>query len=487
LSTVISGESPESPGAKKMKRLLKPFTFLARKTAFSLGRFLTRTRRVGPAALFLESQIRPLRGAGPPQADEGFNLLLLPKPGFTEDALSSFGGRPDFSLYTFDRGLIKAMAGAFPSLVLDDNKYLSNDPQVEREKSDLRDFWRRVFTAYLKRRRLDAVLTGSYWYAAEQELAGALSEIGVPFIALHKECLKTPGLETFYGEVYRTRKNKFQGTKILVYNEMERNIQIAAGVAPPADILVTGMPRLDRLHELRRRSGPGPDGPQKDNGPAPPTVLFFLFHHKSGLPVVGSKEVKGFEALEAQLERLNLARMADSAHQALLDLARGHPEMRLILKTKGDAIAKRTLDHYFGGQGPLPDNLETHNGGDLFPLIKRSAVAVGFNTTALFEALAAGLRVIVPNYYEALSPDLKPYLLDFGDAVHYADSPGQLQEMMLRFARPQEAEGETAAKQAALDNLMDQWLGNPDGRAGERVREAVIGIIQEHRPVRERR
>ena len=51
---------------------------------------------------------------------------------------------------------------------------------------------------------------------------------------------------------------------------------------------------------------------------------------------------------------------------------------------------------------------------------------VGFNTTALIEALALGKPVIVPRYGEAKDPDLQKFIIDLGDAVEYADSPREL-------------------------------------------------------------
>ena len=71
----------------------------------------------------------------------------------------------------------------------------------------------------------------------------------------------------------------FQGRKITTYNEIERRIEINAGVASAENIVVTGAPRLDRFHEYRRDNA-GQD--QSLDGR--PTVLFMSFNEKIRVP-----------------------------------------------------------------------------------------------------------------------------------------------------------------------------------------------------------
>ena len=120
---------------------------------------------------------------------------------------------------------------------------------------------------------------------------------------------------------------------------------------------------------------------------------------------------------------------------------------------------------------PLPPNLSVVTSGDPFDLIVRSHVVVGFNTTGLLEAVAAGKVVIVPSFGEACEEERQDLIVDFGEAVEYARSPEAFKTMIADHAgrpRPIPAELPQGTKR-----VLRHWTGNDDGRAGSRVVEAV--------------
>ena len=405
------------------------------------------------------------------QTDNGrakYNLMVLPKPGFTEDALTSFGDDPDYALIPLERYLVKAVARAHPLVPYDDNSYITTDPETAAAKKELRTFWRNMFGIIRKKKNIHAVLTGSFWYASEQELAGAVVESGVPFISVHKECLKTPGLEEFFTVKYRQVKAPFQGSKILVYNEVEKRIQTRSGVFDPERIIVTGMPRLDPLYHNSAH--------QKSVGREKPIILFLHFGDKAGLPILGSKDLRWFRKLdEEDLERLSVEQLCRDCHRAILEIATENPDLEIVVKTKGDFISKTNIEKYLGGSG-LPGNLKIQHGGDLAPLLFRARVAVGFNSTALLEAMVCGVPVVTPRFNESGEPDLQPYLLDLGSWAEYAGSAREFKQMILDPA--QSSVGATGRiDPGSREQALDRWLGNADGQAGRRVRDAVLEEI----------
>jgi hypothetical protein len=400
------------------------------------------------------------------------HLLLLPKFGFTEDMAACFGADANYRLLRLNRTLVKAVFNAFLPAHIDDNNYRIEDARLQAQMLKLRRYWRLVLKTLLKLLPVDAVFTGNFSYAAEQELAAAFSALGVPFIALHKECLKTPGLEPFYEEVYRTRKNRFQGAKVWVYNEIEKRIQIAAGVVDAADIDVTGMPRLDWLHQARLQQGRQTHGQS-----ARPMVLFFLFNTKAGLPIIGRKLPQRFEVLANDLERLNVTQLAAAAHRAMLTLAQTQPQLRVVIKTKGDVQSDKTLEQFFGRRPEFPENFEIVAGGNPVELIKASSVVCGFNSTALIEAVALNKPVVIPRFFEAQDPALAPYLLDMSQAAHFAASEQELIGMLKRFALTSPTDDQALTLGEARKAFLKHWLGNPDGQAGRRVRHALKALM----------
>jgi hypothetical protein len=288
---------------------------------------------------------------------------------------------------------------------------------------------------------------------------------------MHKEALKTPGLVNFYTTLYRDRRQAFQGRKILVYNAIERGIQIDAGIIPPDRVEVCGMPRLDQVHQWRIRAA------QSEIPSGRPLVLFLSFHPKTGLPVIPRKPgaVEGrLEVLSDGLGEVSWHDLSAQCHRAVLRLARENPGIDVVVKGKGD------LAKWLGLTGTAidndrPENLKLIVGGDPQDLIARASIVCGFTTTALLEAIASGKPVVVPRFAEALDDDTKPFFLDLGDAVDHAASADDLYDRLLAGAVPPAPPSADLSTHAS--EMLDHWAGNPDGKAGGRVRAAVMAEV----------
>ena len=397
---------------------------------------------------------------------QAYNVLVIPKDVFLEDVASSLGAYGQFQVYSIPRTAIKATAAAFLPPAIDDNFYVSSDPAVQRCKDAYRSFLSKMWAVFAHLLRIDAVVTGNYSYYAERELATALEERGVPFVAMHKENMKSPGRVDFFIDVYRQRRGPFTGRRIVVYNTVERDVQILAGVVTPERVTVCGMPRLDRVHDWRRENA-GSRSPLE----CPAQVLLFSFMEKTGLPRMGRKGRSGFtslgEPLDQNLESLSWSELFRSTHLAFVRFARENPNVRVIVKTKVREREWGPVEEILGEPDCRPTNLRVVRGGDPFNLITDSEVVCGFNTTGLLEAIAAGKAVIVPRFGEALDPEMQRYVISLGDAVEYADSPDDLTRRLKHHASarvPVPAElGSTRVE------ALQHWCGNSDGRAGERV------------------
>jgi hypothetical protein len=202
----------------------------------------------GAAVLFFRWTIHPLNLSKNETAGKPYSILLLSKAMVTEDVLASFQDDPRCRLFSVDRNSVKALARAFLTAHVDDNNYvdlsLNDKARIRAYRCFLVAFWQKIHS----HRRFDAVLTGNFTYFAERELAGALEEIGIPFIVIMKESIKNPGYEKFWTKIYRERRGRFNGRRILVYGESERKVEIDSGIVAPDRVTVTGMPRMDFIH-----------------------------------------------------------------------------------------------------------------------------------------------------------------------------------------------------------------------------------------------
>ncbi|EPR35553.1 hypothetical protein dsat_1894 [Alkalidesulfovibrio alkalitolerans DSM 16529] len=416
----------------------------------------------------LKRQIRVVQPSG---TRKKANVLFLPKAGHTEDIMACFGQSSAYGLYALDRRLVKAVFEKLLPITIDDNNYKVEDEAINTRKDALRKLWKRILPSLVGETRIDAVFSGNFSYAAEQELAGACSELGIPFIAIHKECLKTDLLKKFYEDVYRTRKNAFQGAKSLVYNNAERDIQVGSGCVRPDQIEVVGMPRLDALHLARRVLE------KKDRiSRARPLALLFSFNSKSGLPSTGRKCI-GFEKLSSDLEQLNMPNLVRNVHRRFVDLAREHGDVDFVIKAKGNADSDNVLRECLAGQ-QFPPNLTVVSSGDPMDLLVRCSVACGINSTALIEAIALKKPVVTFAFDEAADQRIKDYCLDLDGVAEVAASVDELGEMLLRHVR---SAPETRLHQGFSEReleVLDYYVGNTDGLAGARVRESLDALLR---------
>jgi hypothetical protein len=400
-------------------------------------------------------------------------VVILPKEGFTEDVMTALADADAVKVVALPRIIVKLLAAPFLPYFIDDNNYASCGAEYHAPKVRYRRFLFAVFETILRVRRVDAMISGNFSYATERELASAMEELGVPFIALHKENLKTPGRVEFFERIYRERRGPFTGRKILVYNQIERDLQVRAGVAEADRIVVTGMPRLDRMHAWRRDNA---------NTVQCNHVLFFVFSPVTGMPrVVRKAETAGqvwFEDEEGNDGDISLARLSAATCHALLRIALDNPDIEITVKSKGRRRDLNETAALFGfeTEAELPSNIHVVHGGDVLDLIADASVVCGFNSTALLEAVAAGKPVVMPWFAEAESPEVWPYLIDLRAISVAAPSPESLQSELVKLAhqpRPVPAELDAETRRT-----LATWTGNDDGHAAARTREAILSELR---------
>lgn len=439
-------------------------------------RLLARWRlaRVAAYLLVLVSYLMPMRISGSGSSPR-YRALILPRPGFAQDVEESFQDADEFKLIPWPNFALKAFAAVILAPTLDHNHYMTNDPVEKATKTEYRDFLKKLWLHFHAVRPVDVVLTGNFGYFTEREFATVLEEAGTPFIALHKENLKSPGRVKFWQAIYTERRGRFTGRRILVYNDVERDLQISSGVADSEMIAVTGMPRLDKFHRWRRmHATPKSETPR-------PLVLFFAFDRADKLPLIRRKPAAGIPGNVEPMDEewgatLSWAQLGEETYQAVVRLARKRPDLDIVIKTKDRLRRQKDILEMLSATGEeLPANIRLVTSGDPFDLVAESKVVIGFNTTGLLEALAAGKPVVVPWFGEVSRPDMREHVIDLGGAVDYGYTQDELMQHVCRHADaptgvPQKLRAETAA-------TLRHWAGNDDGASGHRVRASIRAEI----------
>jgi hypothetical protein len=402
-----------------------------------------------------------------PEAE--YRLLVLDKTGLTGDLNESFpeeGG--GFNLYTLPRQAVKDVAVQFlPEEVCSDVAYLSGDPRIIAAKAEYRAFLKRVWFHYGKKIGLQGCLTGNYSFYAEREFAGALSELEIPFFALHKECVGPPIIWEGYEKNCKEEKGPFTGYAVTVYNDRWKQMMIRAGVAREDRIATVGCPRIDVYHRFRKSNPPAPEK----------QIAFFSFLPSAGLPFIGGGEKAIFWPEDARLDGETWAwnELADLAHSAIVDLARKRHDLKVVIKVKVGRAYSDYINRMSGGT--LPENVRIIAGGEADQIIRDSAVIAGFNSTTLLEGIAAGKPVVVPRFAEAGNPVTWKGILGLRHAVLWADTPDEFKRILENCADA--AQPPTCSLGMSAREVLDEYVGNADGKAGERMRKFVLGHLKD--------
>lgn len=399
-------------------------------------------------------------------------VLILPKDGFTEDIMSALAPAKDVSVLALPRAVVHEIAAAFLPYFIDDNNYASCGASFDGVKADYRRFLRRMLRALRRMVRHDAIITGNFGYAPDRELASASRDLGIPFIALHKENLKTPGRVAFFERIYQERRGAFTGHRILVYNAIEKDLQVRAGVAESARIDIVGMPRLDRMHAWRRSHA---------GDVAVNRILFFLFLPMTGMPRIarktGIRGVVASEQSEAGINDISVAVLCRKSCRAMLTVARSNPDIEVIVKSKGRSRDLAELCELFGldREADFPPNVRIAHGGDVLSLLGEASVVCGFNSTALLEAIAAGKPVVLPWFAEADDPAVQPFVIDLRDVATVAGSVDALQAHLVALARsPRPVPSDLTPSER---QCLTVWTGNADGGAAARAHKAIMDAL----------
>ncbi len=394
-------------------------------------------------------------------------LLALTRLGGTEDLYASLSalGECDIEVWTMARRYVTVVFTAFVPKSVTDYVYVSSDPKVETAKKRYREFLKAVWRFYAKWRRISGVVGFSIFYCAERELAAACAEEGTPFLILYKEGVETVAEHKRDEHVYRFRLGS-TGRAISVYNQEEKDIIVHSGFAPEDRVVVTGCPRIDPLHAARR------NGNQQTE---PGLVVFFSFSPTTGVGLPWVEEKWWGNVNDPPIpEGFHWEELAHASHLALVELARKRPDLLIIVKVK---VGKENTDFVDSVlPSKLPRNLIVRKGGVGESLAQRASVIIGFNSTAVLSGIATGKPVVVPRFGEALRPEAQYCIFDLRNAVLWADSPKELIRIVedaTTYPQPSNIDLSPEKKR-----VLERYVGNPDGRAGERMGAFILRNIQ---------
>jgi hypothetical protein len=316
---------------------------------------------------------------------------------------------------------------------------------------------REVRRLYLER-SFDVIVLPSDAFFFVRTLPAAAHRLGIPVVVVQKETTVSQAtMETFSKEV--AAEAPFISDFMTVCSDRQREFWTRAG-ADPERIAVTGQPRFDIYAS----------SPQK-----PPTVrrrvLFLTYALDAYVP--GAGRGMGLRTWET---------LREATEEGLVALARAGTH-DIVVKCHPQQDRRGMAQHLAGLAGAAWKRNVSLAGqdDDTRELIIDSEIVVGFQTTALYEAVAARRSVIYAAWgaaYERYREGLVAFDSAPSGCVRHADSPETLVAMLREDIVP---------PVSGCTSWAEEAIGTVDGHAAERVAERLSTVAAAWSPTDERR
>ncbi|MDO9408807.1 hypothetical protein [Patulibacter sp.] len=355
---------------------------------------------------------------------------------------------PGESLRVLDyRALREEAMRVFPEAVASGLEAFAAD-----EHAGAREGWAGVVREILEdeftREPFDALVLPSDIFFYVRAAREACHALGVPFFVVQKETTISPNTMREHA-AHVQRYAPPIADHMTVCSEHHKEFWLNAGAAATT-ITVTGQPRFDLFAHPERWPARAPD--------AAPTVLFLSYMVDAYHPTDGQGE-PAWERLHRQTEE-GLRTLADDGWRVLV---KPHPQQDV---SGMRARLAQTFGDHLGRTVVLVDGA-----ADVRPLIFGADAVVGFQSTAMLEAMLAG----GPVAYTAWDPEARKLageLLPFAEwpeLLDVVDDPARLAPL-IDSRRGWRADPATAEGRRRVSEI---YLGPLDGGAARRALDVV--------------
>jgi len=378
-------------------------------------------------------------------------ILVFPKSGGNEDLLETYHNQKKVNItyYLLERIFLKKIFHHHFNNTKKSKNHSdyftkpTNLIEIKRKKINVQ-FLINVFRIINNFFKFDGFISFNIFYYNEKYLEEVFKFFNKRYIILHKESMFTPIAEKKFIDVYKNKNEKSLSYKISVYTESQKKMLIKSKIATKSQIQVNGCPRSDYLFRLRKKK------PQKE------LILFYLIEevHQS---------YKYFYSKKNSWNKLQKQTL-----KYLIEFAKNNPESRIILKGKTGVHKKNDFDLKV-----LPSNFTFIEGGPGEKYLRDAKVVIAFGSTAVFEAIASNRNLIIPNFNREF-PKKKEFIHKIKNKKYFINSREQFIKKLDNYLN-------SKYKNKHLSNVdkntLRYYLGNTDGKSGQRMRKFLVKAI----------
>ncbi|MDC1047402.1 hypothetical protein OAQ96_01800 [Alphaproteobacteria bacterium] len=391
-----------------------------------------------------------------------YNILFHAKGVFNEEIIGAFSNSKEFKVYQYQRSLNKVLAKYF--FPEDITHFNYKESQLSDEIKKCFNFYNKILKYIKNKRKIDIIYSGNYGAFDESVLARSAIHNDIKFVSFHKECVMSDGAQDFYYQVSKNGREKFNGTRILVYNKTTKKLLEKLNICEHNKIEICPMVRLDKCYDSRKKFV---NNFRKFN-----RLAYFYIQPNNQLPSLYYNNFS-FDKKILESEPSSWKNLNQNTNKVIYDIAIHNPNLEVVVKCKFQDFYDCKKN--FLELGVIPNNLKITYGQTAFSLISISDVICSFNSTAIIEAVVSGKKVISPYFDEASNIKFKKYLIDFGNLITKAHTTSDLKDLLLHNMT------NTTIPNINMNNdeldIVNYWTSNTDGLANHKLRLKTKDII----------
>lgn len=438
---------------------------LLKKIIVSLIRRIARHKLALPLLVeYAASEVAPL--SEKKNQDNKIILLLLNEERYRAD-IDVLAEHPEVELLSLPSNIQHLINSVWVSELRELSKnnpvaYFKNtDPNVVFIRNNLINFLQGFLSRLQKKIKFDAIATCTFYYRQDKDWEISSQNINIPFFALHKENMKDPVTHEQSILNYKKKYIKFFGTRIFLFNELEKTVLKKANISTDEKLSVVGGLRMDRI--FKRTSSGNLKSPARK-------IVLFSFHHCVGL--LDIPEIEGYFNVKGDS---GFIEYFDLVHGMVAKYALENPDVEVVIKPKWEHGWNKhiytAINRVIGVDASSIKNLEITAKIPAQTLIEESSVVIGINSTTLLEAKLYGRRVVVPLFAEAKEKYFDKHVY-FHQYLNTFNTPRSPDELLV--ALDEELNG-IAPTRELKKAMINDYLGVYDGHVADRV----INIMQQ--------
>jgi surface carbohydrate biosynthesis protein len=311
----------------------------------------------------------------------------------------------------------------------------------------------------------------NYFRRSNQRLGRGLAEAGIRFVALDTEGGVWPELASYTELLWDDPQLRRLATGVYCWGPRMADHLAAGQFFSPEQLRVTGCPRFDFYHPAWRQAiaaAAHNGAAAKVAARAPRILLNTNFSTRNPRFATVEQKIetsqRNFGWSRARIDEI--LEIEERAITEFIDLAgrlaTEHPGAEVLVRPhpfEGLEWYRRSLDRY--------PNVRVDNAGPVQPVLFEASVVIQRSCTTGIEAALAGVPTLSPQW---VTP---PFLMPVAEAVSlpsadYAQLAEQTGLILAGRYVP------TPALQASIDTVIADWFHRVDGRAYQRVADAIV-------------